>query len=167
MSNIFSLFGGKPPVPPADGKIPYKAFTCYDPDTSKYRAELGILMRYGNGIEEAIYYSYLVRVIGVPPNSPVMTSPHCVLTLKCTNYIYTVFGKNLMPLLPLLRDHHVRTLEGFNPEIHTPLAEDSTEPLIMEFLIQNPDEWWKTFGEQSTAYDKAHPYQKATKATIT
>lgn len=167
MSNIFSLFGGKPPVPPADGKIPYNAFTCYDPDTSKFRAELGILIRYRNGVEEVIYYSYLVRVVGVPPNSALMTSPHCVLTLKCTNTIYTVFGKNLMPLMPLLRDHHIRSLEGFNPEKHIPLAEDSSGMLITDFLIQNPDEWWETFGEQSVAYDKAHPYHKATNDTKT
>lgn len=167
MSNIFNLFGGKVPTPPSDGKIPYKAFTCYDPETSKFRAEFGILMRYGYGVEEVIYYSYLMRAIGVPPNSLLMTSPHCVLTLWCTNFVYSVIGKNLMSLLPLIRDHHIRSLECFDREKHIPLAEGSTEPLITKFLIQNSDEWWAMFGEQSDAYNKAHPYKGIVQDTTT
>lgn len=142
MSNIFSLFGSKilsQSSSRSDGKIPYKAFTCLDPNSDRYRGELGIVLHYENGVEEVMYYSYLMRAMIDPPNT---------LALMCTDCVYTISGKNLLPLMPLLRDHHIRSLEAFNPEKHIPLAMDSDEMVIDSILIQNNAAWWEAIDQR-------------------
>ncbi len=132
MSNIFNLFGNKPAPSDADGKKPYKAFTCFHPDS---REALGFVIYHHDAKTiEVLYYRYLIRVASISPGE---------LVLFFTDSVYTIKGNDLLPLLIPLRDYKINSLQAFNPQTHPLLAADNNEIVIYSIQGQGNDEWWQ------------------------
>lgn len=103
------------------------------------RGELGLLLYYEDESGEAIvtlYYAYLMRVVAAPPD---------ILYLMCTDCVYTVYGKNLTPLMPLLRDHKIIYLQAFNEQKHPALTADNDETVILSISMESTAVWWQGF----------------------
>jgi hypothetical protein len=86
------------------------------------RGEIGIKLYYDDGATiEVMYYANLMRVLSISPD---------ILLLMTTDYVYTILGNDLRPLLSLLREHKITFLQAFNSQVHPPLAADNSETVI-------------------------------------
>jgi hypothetical protein len=105
------------------------------------RGDIGILLYYADGITvEILYYTYLMRVL---------CTGETIVTLMCTDAVYTLTGQHLMELLPLLREHKIRFLQAFMPEKHAALPANSDQPVIEAIIMQHIDEWWDEYLRRS------------------
>lgn len=110
------------------------------------RGQLGMLLYYEDGQTiEVLYYSYLMRVIATSPQ---------ILSLMCSDCVYTVTGDNLMPLMPLLRDHKILFLQAFNDQKHPPLSADNDTPRIDTISMQSNDMWWQEYEARQAIREK-------------
>ncbi len=121
---------------------PYQAFTV----SERERGELGLLIYYEDGeSEEVIYYAYLMRAIVTDPIS---------LCLMCTDCVYTVWGKNLKPLMPLLSEHKIRSLQAFTDQKHLPFTAENDEMVIESISLQSNEDWWQEYEKRQLMREK-------------
>ncbi len=110
------------------------------------RGELGMLLYFEDGETiDVLYYAYLMRVVAFSPEE---------ISLMCTDCVYTIFGKNLSPLLPLLRDHKIIYLQGFNEQKHPALTADNDEMVIESIGIYSNEEWWELYEKRRAIREK-------------
>lgn len=140
------------PVEPESEEL---EFDAPDPDTYQAfskgkqggrRGELGLLLYYADGeTVVTLYYAYLMRVVAASPE---------ILYLMCTDCVYTVYGNNLMPLMPLLRDHKIIYLQAFNEQKHPALTADNDEMVIESIIMESTAVWWEGFDKREAIRQK-------------
>lgn len=130
MDNIFHLFGK--PTTPSDLTQRKQPYIAAEAERERQNA---FTVHYGGDCTEVVYYGYILRIVLLNPLE---------MRIVSTQGLYLIDGRNLTPLIPLLREQQLSSIHIFDRNIHIEPPEDQPVITEIEYLLNEQYiEWAK------------------------